>query len=224
MVLSPKRCQFAYLFRMPYSASTLAANILEHKAGALHVDACRIRWQGEADRAAGKPGSMPGEQQKIFHTPDRSHLDPDEKQNSIGRWPTNVVFIHGPRCRVTGTTKAPGARHCRYDEVRFCNGADGHEYTTTDGGEEDVPIWECHPGCPVAELDAQSGITKGSTTPVVRDKPSTFNAAATLSISQAYGDVGGASRYYPQFACELDLLEWFTLLLTPDGGTVFRGI
>jgi len=221
-VVGSNSCLSVFLFRAPLGADTLAANVLQFGVGALNIDGCRVRWQSEADREAGKPGSMPGEQDKIFHTVDRSHLDPEEKQNTIGRWPANLVFIHSPSCRIVGTTSAPAPQINRYDGLRFCIEGTG-AYTSTGGGTEDVPVWECSPECPLHELDAQSGISRSPTTPVVRDRPSTFNAAATLSVSRPYGDVGGASRYYPQFKDEQALLAWFTDLLTPpDGGTVYR--
>ena len=37
----------------------------------------------------------------------------------------------------------------------FGNGA-GHEYEQSGGGEEDIPVYECGEGCPVAALDVQS--------------------------------------------------------------------
>jgi hypothetical protein len=221
MIIEPGRCRCAHLLRAPLDAPTLAANALQHGVGGLHIDACRVRWQSEADREAGKPGSMPGEQDKIFHTVDRSHLNPEEKQNTIGRWPANLAFIHSPSCRIIGATSAPAPQINRYDGLRFCVEGSG-AYTSTGGGTEEVPVWECAPDCPLHALDDQSGITRSPTAPTVRDKPSTFSAAATVSVSQPYGDVGGASRYYPQFANEKALIAWFTNLLTPpDGGTVF---
>lgn len=68
---------------------TVAANVIAHHAGALHIDAART----------GSPG---------------------------GRWPANAVFTHAPGC-------------------------------TDDSG--------CLPGCPVAELTAQTGTAAPAPTP-----------------------------------------------------------
>ena len=208
--------RFAFLFRMPIEGMTVAQNILRHGAGAINIDACRVRWQSEADREAGKPGTMPGEQESIFHTPDRSHLDPGDKQNSIGRWPSNLVGIHDPECLALGTrvTQAPTIN--RYTQLQFStgHGAPPGGFSSTVGGDEVIPVWECSSRCPIAELDAQSGVSRGSSKIHMRGEASTFQAGASVSFSQGYDDMGGASRYYPQFANETALFDWFKALLT----------
>jgi DNA modification methylase len=110
----------------------------------------------------------------------------------------------------------------------------GHGPGCIDGGD-------CQPGCPVADMDRQSGIT-----------PS--NARANKGTGMGYhgadgergawtgGDSGGASRFFPVFRYEakapaserprladgtahttvkpLALMQWLARLVTPPGGTV----
>lgn len=67
----------------------------------------------------------------------------------------------------------------------------------------------CQRGCPVSELDAQSGITKSSTNPDRFKGGKKFTATAyaqdaytqqmTSGEAVVYGDSGGASRFFPTF-------------------------
>ena len=71
-------------------------------------------------------------------------------------------------------------------------------------GTETVPLYECASGCPVANLDAQSGITQdgiavrrngvsgGTGSSIVRVKPEG-------TPDMGYGGAGGASRFFKQF-------------------------
>jgi site-specific DNA-methyltransferase (adenine-specific) len=105
----------------------------------------------------------------------------------------------------------------------------------------------CEPGCPVAEMDAQSGVSS--------DKPHRRNAPGTEvflhtynggmyadGTVKGYADSGGASRYFTTFKYtpkaptrerpvgadgtrhetvkSLALMDWLIRLVTPPGGTV----
>jgi len=75
---------------------TVAGNVQEYGTGALNVEGCRIGWQSDADRAAGRPASSPRAHNGIdgvaFKIADRSHRDPAAEQSSAGRWPANVIL------------------------------------------------------------------------------------------------------------------------------------
>ncbi|MFF7476617.1 DNA methyltransferase [Streptomyces sp. NPDC008092] len=116
----------------------------------------------------------------------------------------------------------------------------GHGPECIDGGA-------CQPGCPVAEMDRQSGITKssgGSGTASGRPGQSvygTYGQSAGANIG-GLGDQGGASRFFPVFRYEakapaserprladgtahttvkpLALMRWLVRLVTPPGGIV----
>jgi len=116
---------------------------------------------------------------------------------------------------------------------------------TPDG--EDACADGCVDGCPVAELDAQSGITTASAPgSIVRRRARVTDAmAGTLGhldrAEVTYGDTGGASRFFPMFRYQakaptrerpkvdgvahstvkpLALMRWLVRLVTPPGGTV----
>ena len=74
---------------------TVAANVLRHGTGALNIDGCRVSWQSDADKAAGRPASFSkaheGFEGKAFNIADRSHRDPVAEQSAVGRWPANLL-------------------------------------------------------------------------------------------------------------------------------------
>jgi DNA modification methylase len=105
----------------------------------------------------------------------------------------------------------------------------------------------CPPGCPVAELDGQSGtLTSGVLAPHHNAKPSTNGSMAGPNMAGRIkgtfgGDSGGASRFFPTFRYQakapkaerprvdgvahptvkpLALMAWLVRLITPPGGLV----
>lgn len=145
---------------------TVVENIVEHGAGALNVDAARVTG---------------------------------------GRFPANGVLSHLEGCVRTGTrivkgdardTGAPlgGSRPGGFGGVGGANGdprPSGRVY-----GNEEVETWSCAPECPVAELDAQSGVLKSGSR-----KPGTYSGMGyggigPVEMPEVIGDVGTASRFF----------------------------
>ncbi len=66
-------------------------------------------------------------------------------------------------------------------------------------GEETVESWDCVDGCPVKELDGQSGILKSGDN-AIRTKEGHFGEHGGLGkpgdVQTTYGDKGGASRFF----------------------------
>ncbi|MFG2408813.1 DNA methyltransferase [Streptomyces brevispora] len=140
-----------------------------------------------------------------------------EASTVTGRWPTNVVLSHPPRVDEGGE---PIADAC----------ADG-----------------CVSGCPVAELDAQSGLLTSGANPrrrnadKFRDVYGDFKGQTACKPARG-ADSGGASRFYPAFRYQakaptkerprlqdgtvhptvkpVALMRWLIRLLTPPGGLV----
>ena len=169
---------------------------------------------------------------------------------SVGRWPANVVLSHAEGCvcvgerRVpTGTTVEPEAgremvRHNTYSAGKNLGRVVGY---ADEDGLETIEAWNCAPGCPVAELDAQSGETASSVDRVLRRGATTGAGMGYGSSSPAqatdigYDDRGRASRF---FYCAkasraergpgnnhptvkpIELMRWLVRLVTPPGGTV----
>ncbi len=111
----------------------------------------------------------------------------DKAHGGKGRWPSNIAFIHDPACQVE----------------------------------------DCSPGCPLKVLDRQSGTTKSSDDPyrfqgTVKFKNQHYvrsgdraAAALTNDLATAYGDEGGASRFYPCFGTPEELWAWLERLVAP---------
>jgi site-specific DNA-methyltransferase (adenine-specific) len=108
----------------------------------------------------------------------------------VGRWPSNFVLVHGTGC-------------CRNETA-----------------------WECESRCPVNLLDRQSGeLTSGMMAAGQQRNESKGkggyhdNFPDEASSTGTYGDSGGASRFFPQFKDEGELLAWVERLVTPEAAT-----
>jgi hypothetical protein len=169
--------------RKPLAAEGVARNCLEHATGALNIDACRV-----ASGAA---------------TP------------SVGRWPANVVLMHLDACEIVGSRKVKtgtahreqGGGNTIFSDTKKKPLPD-MTYADEDGMET-VPDWRCAEGCPVAELDAQSGELQSGSGTVKRksaanregNRSSTYGAESRQDGRPEifYGDRGGASRFFKNF-------------------------
>ena len=118
---------------------------------------------------------------------------------SPGRWPSNFVLTHSPDCEQIGYQNES------YQINRFTDGAKpfgdgaGHEFESEEmkGG---TPIWDCVDGCPVKELDKQSGHLKSggvSMASYSNENEGIFTPGGKQQ-SQFYGSSGGASRFFHQ--------------------------
>ncbi len=203
------------LARKPLSG-TVAANVLEHGTGALNIDACRIftDWN-EADRpeswkASGhtaKPGA-----EKIAAPPGHG-IECHPK----GRWPANVVLSH-----VSDSEDGPGCREVGPRNVVSRAGLNGAAHTKGYGGGwrdlnapaqvtsdriagtkymqvEQVAAFDCAEGCPVRELDRQSGElhTHGGT--VTAEMSAMGFNGGNGSARPVLPSSGGASRFFATF-------------------------
>lgn len=70
------------------------------------------------------------------------------------RWPANAIFEHLPACRLLRMEKAKGYVINRWsDGAKPFGGGAGHEFETEVLPDEEIEIWECEKGCPVALRD-----------------------------------------------------------------------
>jgi site-specific DNA-methyltransferase (adenine-specific) len=94
----------------------------------------------------------------------------------FGRWPKNILMSHSPDCKPLGPLME------------------------MESGNDD---YSCVPGCPVAELDRQSGITESSDGEVIRGAGGFWGGDDEGgTVARQYGDKGGASRMFKVFAGE----------------------
>ena len=90
-----------WLFRKPLVESTVAKQVLKTGTGAIWIDGCRVDAAGAVLGRANKPGPNGWKNSSGGHN--RAMSDPIA---AAGRWPPNIVFIHGPECRRDGTAEA----------------------------------------------------------------------------------------------------------------------
>lgn len=206
---------------------TVAGNVLVYGTGALNIDACRVPTTdalgGGAVTGAGLAMKSDGWSRPWMSDDDAVAAHAERvtanvaKAEALGRFPSNVVLSHSPL--LDPETGSVVGDACAYG---------------------------CVPGCPVAELDAQSGVlTSGMMRSGQRVQSSggeIYGKRGEFVTSGAtYGDSGGASRFFPTFRYEakapsserpnvegtvhatvkpLELMRWLIRLVTRRGGRV----
>jgi len=186
-----------HVLRKPFTGS-VAKNVLEHGTGALNIEACRVAsttarplmeyFHKDGDASKGThPTGMVYQGRADGTLADASRVIGETMQ---GRWPPNVILEHLPECRKVGTkrilgsySEGGGARPGGFGDVGAAKGGSvpvGRGYAGPDGTEA-VDEWECVAGCPVADID-------GNTGPYLSDSD----------------EGGGASRFFKQFGGDSD--------------------
>ena len=203
-------CIMGLLCRKPFGA-TLTEQVVRSGSGALDIDAGRI------DLDAGDPNMRPNAKNHdinptnpvcysshgVGRTGDMGY------HNSKGRFPANFLLVHGPDCVCEGTRKVRGAtgngdapigEHGKLVPLRR-----GTFVSRTNAeGLEEIPKWDCQPDCPVRILDLQSGVGKSPESYMKATTTSNVHAygagigQVAGSVSENYGDEGGASRFFFQ--------------------------
>lgn len=231
LVLGPSQ-ELVWLFRKPLEESTVAEQVLKTGTGALNIDGTRVASDGSHFRSTveGRTGGMvvggdtrEGVALGMFE-PGKTF---QPTNHTGGRWPSNLVLVHGPECRRDGTKKVKAITGTLNGSWRK-----GHQYSggwsgaaeenlgTPVGygdvdGFETVTSWVCESGCMVRKLDEQSGERK--TTYVAphhqNNRSGDFLGALQHPGVQGFNDSGGASRFFPQFGSEAELDEWLLKLV-----------
>jgi DNA modification methylase len=187
---------------------TVAQNVLEHGTGAINVDGCRIGLGDDenCDKLEARSGGERGFRPDGYVAGKQDGGLPPGWDASKGRWPANVALSHLPECervgtrRVKGNGRFPGVQNEEPGAGRTMgSGWTGEVAPERDLDDEQVEAWRCAEGCPVAELDRQSGELPG--------RPNRYGATDERSNAGGYGggwnksgpnygDTGGASRFY----------------------------
>lgn len=217
-----------WLCRKPFKG-TVAANVLEHGTGGINVEACRVagvlRRPGnlrDSDCALASR-AMSGKKRTTAHA---YSLRIDAGAIS-GRWPTNLLLTHSQGCEQIGESEIIGSgAHVRHATGAVQSVAKGRErpHETAgygDGHLKTVPAYRCVPGCPVAELDRQSGELTSGANPTRRGSDKFRGVyqdfAGQTECEAARGqDIGTASRFYPTFEISEDDLVPFRYVAKPS--------
>ena len=170
----------------------------------LNVDGCRVGSESTARQNRAPMGYMGNDPAADGYT----------TGSTSGRWPPNTLFSHSPGCERVGERRVQG--NSPFGPCRTVTGggiASGirggarapapHADHADPDGTELVEAWRCVEGCPVAELDRQSG-----------DRPSGSRAEGVRK-GLGYGSTtdgdggpaleapsGPASRFFPCFPAD----------------------
>lgn len=196
------------MFRKPVAENTVAEQVLKTGTGGLNIDGARIKHSSPEDFEKHKAGvdaikARGGSMGNSWKN--SSDLSGANDVTTAGRWPPNVLFVHSDGCQKVGTKTVKAPTINRFDDgAKPFGGGAGHEYTSTqtgdENGEEEVGVWDCHPSCPIGQLNAQSGVT------VSRPDLRSGGALDTREMGwrfkrnpSALNDSGGASRFFANF-------------------------
>lgn len=239
-----------HLCRKPL-VGTVAQNALKYGTGSLNIDGTRLGGVGEnlgGGAYAENPSPRPNPEEWRFKRGGaRSTLRTQKPQNNgqsmndgewrggttgsiKGRWPANVIFQHAEGCELVGhhyedfliNVYADEGGGGNFDGYKGDPGAEKAKEILAEGNGQMVEEWACVEGCPVLDLNEQSGVSRGT-------GGSTSGMSAfgqnlgwnqhnnrSTHISRQ-NDEGGASRYFKQVIGPYNLIEYLrTMLSTPD--------
>jgi site-specific DNA-methyltransferase (adenine-specific) len=198
-------------------AGTVAGNVLAYGTGALNVEGCRVAHnEPDGKPAVGQGGARRGG--IMGEHPETLRARETTAASTDGRWPPNVLLTHAAGCEPGGTIRVRASQPAVFHRAAAENDGntsaaygvesrpEGHVtpgYGDADGMET-VDAWECAPGCPVAEIDRQSGTTRSSGGSGERSGRDGRGGGFTQTVGHnagGLGDEGGASRFYP-------VLDW----------------
>ena len=202
------------------------------KSEALNVEACRVTSGGPSPsirhrETAARTGVTPSGKTGPTGWENRNspeHYTAPREGELAGRYPPNLVLSHAEGCVCEGTRRVQTGTGYKPADAKYARGPSAVPFTLQrDGttcyvdpdGMESVEAWRCVDGCPVAELDRQSGERTSGTGAVVRATATGHQGNAYGVHSRAegtpcvtYGDTGTASRYFPQFPADDPDAPW----------------
>lgn len=191
--------------RKPMSTSA-AECAVEWGTSAMHIDGCRVQYQSQADRREETRGvHVGGAYEHVGGPAFKKAVNPVAAAHDLGRWPPNVIFQHHATCEIVGEREVRtgvAVRENSGGKTIFSETYKPPMENMTYGarGKEAIPDWACAEGCPVPDLDTQSGIStsKGH----VRNNAGSWKVRkrgnATAAVETPHTDTGGASRFFKQ--------------------------
>jgi DNA modification methylase len=189
--------------RKPLSEKNVSLNVLKWGTGGINIDQSRIGTQTMGG------GTMPdlrdvGAKSKEAIGIDKlsfgqvSGADRIEYDNfKTGRFPANLLLNHAEDCVEVGVVEESYV----INKTEEWTGFGQKERPDYESSEQKVStvLYECVDGCPVKELDEQSGIRPGGTYPAKRGQAVNTSFASgqeTEGGQRQMGDTGGASRFF----------------------------
>ena len=184
---------------------TVAATVAAYGTGGINIDASRISTVGAPKPSFCKGDSYTRRDGGVFSKMGTGSVRVTESEH-LGRYPTNLILQHAPDCLCVGTKKIkcppPQVVQKQSDGfIQFNKKPVGYVrvgHGDADG-TENVEVWACMVGCPVTEVDAQSGPTqsrpRGVEQPGVHLDGSRENWRF-VRVPSNHNDSGGVSRFF----------------------------
>ena len=201
---------------------TVAANVLAHGTGAINVDATRVGYASESDRAklAAHVQAIKQRGGTVANSWMSSNdLSCANDASTIGRWPPNILLSHAPDC---GDECAEGCAVAEMDGQsgttntpdRVTRGAGGqHGRLSPIGPQRDVPCYGDSGGAsrffPVFRYQAKASRA---------DRDAGLRDAGVGALRDA-GRGAQGFNYHPTVK-PTELMRWLVRLVTPPGGLV----
>jgi DNA modification methylase len=187
--------------RKPLSESTVANNVLQWGTGGLNIDASRIGTETRTYDLTMTSGN--------FETTNGGKNTKSGTSTVTGRFPANFILSHTEDCEDTGEVITETYTNHNAPKGTFAGGEPDRGSDTSEyrGQTTSTPVFRCAEGCPVAELDKQSGVSKSTPTNGHNRKGNLIGDERTSKAAGLYGDgafiagsehndSGGASRFF----------------------------
>lgn len=219
LVLEPGGKKRLVLLTRSEIGDTVVATTVRSGLGSINIDGCRIRSSGDHKRPfqpTANERNVYGKQTGFMPT------------NSEGRFPANLILVHGPSCRCEGVREIKTRSDTRPEDDAGRSSKREWRFTPTSetkrgyGGEdgvEEVANWVCEHGCPVAEMDRQSGNRPSNNclaSSGFKDNSPVYGVGLDSHRGAGYGDEGGASRFFKQVQGEGELDAYLNRLVRYD--------
>ena len=202
--------------RKPLSEKNVASNVLKWGTGGINIDDSRIgRAENDVSVADSRTATF-GTQETISGGDGSGGWE----QNSGGRFPSNLIFTHGEDCVEVGVVEESYA----INKTEEWTGFGQKERPDYESSEQKVStvLYECVDGCPVKELDEQTGKTKSGEPRSDKGTGGIWSKGNGVPVGPQYGDEGGASRFFYQAkASKKDRNEGLDGLM--EKGKVYNG-
>ena len=181
---------------------TFADNALKHGVAGLAIEKARIGLDDDDRLLQGGSysGNRSGSTQASAFNPGNGKI---EYHAPPGRWPANLALTHHPECDVLGTRQIKSNGHFPARRGAGGIGTSGHKGQTNleekHSSGEIAERWRCHPDCPIATLDEQSGERRAGGSHSGREPSQRFvNCYGEMGRREwpSHNDIGGASRFF----------------------------
>ena len=190
---------------------SIAENVLKYGTGGINIDGCRIPTEN-INELQKNWDRKKGEQKEAIYKGNWRAIELNNYAPQ-GRFPANVIFSHHTDCECVGVKKVKSFNFNRnfddFDGKEISNNIYGKGYKREipkipfdENGMETMEDWNCVDGCPIKELDKQSGVSKSSAS--IRnnknrnDKNIYGNGKGIpqMPLLSNHSDKGGASRFF----------------------------